>query len=438
MIKDKKKKNPWAWIPTLYFAEGLPYCMVMTVSVMMYKRLGLSNADIAFYTSWLYLPWIIKPFWSPIVDIFKTKRIWVIAMQFLVGVSLAGVAFTLTIPYWLQLSLAFFWLMAFSSATHDIAADAFYMDALDTYHQSMFVGIRSTFYRISMIIGQGAIIALAGGLEVYTRNIKTAWGITMIIVAIIFTLLLLYHLYALPKVKNQKLSHYVPQTNSQNHQSKLKDVSYEFAEAFCSFFRKPGIVIALLFMLLYRMPEALIVKISMLFLNDSMADGGLGLSPSEIGFAQGTLGTIGLLAGGILGGVMATRGGLKKWLWPMVAMITIPDILYVFLSIYQPSSFALICGCLVVEQFGYGFGFTAYMLYMLYFCKDDENNAAHYAICTGIMALGMMLPGLFAGMLQESVGYPVFFSIVVACCLITVFVAKLVKIDPEYGKKKKS
>lgn len=425
-MKAIRERNPWAWIPTLYFAEGIPYVMVMVIAEMMYKRLGLSNTDAALYTSWLYLPWVIKPIWSPLVDLFKTKRWWIVVMQFFAGVGLAGVAFTIKAPHAVQWTLAFFWLVAFSSATHDIAADGFYMLALDSYKQSLFVGIRSTFYRVANIVGQGITLMVAGNLETYYRSVPKAWSMTMGCVAFIFLGFAIYHFFILPRPKSDHPSMDV-------HPNELMK---DFLSTFVSFFKKPGVGLAIAFLLLFRFPEALLTKINQLFLIDPVSQGGLGLTTSQIGLANGTVGIIGLTIGGIIGGIITTRGGLKKWLWPMVWSLTLPDLVYVYMSIVQPDNFALVCGCIFVEQFGYGFGFTAYMLFMLYFVKG-ESETSHYAICTAFMAMSMMIPGLFAGMLQESMGYVNFFILVMACCACTVAVSRLVKIDPSFGIRKK-
>lgn len=419
-------RSPWAWVPTLYFAEGIPYLMVMTIATVMYKKLGLSNEEIAFYTSWLYLPWVIKPLWSPIVDIFRSKRWWIVVMEFVVGVTLAGVALTIRAPHFVQYTMAFFWLMAFSSATHDIAADGFYMVALDSNQQSLFVGIRSTFYRISMIAGQGLTLILAGWLESTTSDEPLSWTITMGVVAAVFVAVFVYHLFALPRVEaNQSEA-------EQSGQGFLRNFFITFKE----FFTKPGVLMAIVFMLLYRFPEALLVKIAPLFLIDDAAAGGMALSTDAVGVAQGTVGVVGLTIGGILGGIVAARWGLKRSMWPMVWAITLPDVIYVLMSMFLPSNIMLISAAIFVEQFGYGFGFTAYMLFMLYFCQG-QNQTSHYAICTGFMALSMMLPGMFAGYLQEWLGYTTFFILVFISCILTVIVARIVKIDPEFGVKKK-
>lgn len=611
-MNSQKKTSPWAWIPTLYFAQGLPYVAVMTISVIMYKRLGISNTDIALYTSWLYLPWVIKPFWSPFIDLLKTKRWWVVTMQMLVGAGLAGIAFTIPAPHFFQITLAIFWLVAFSSATHDIAADGFYMLALDTHDQAMYVGIRSTFYRVATIAGQGLLVILAGLLESNTGltplslevkagpqyaseialpstdyvtdsnndemhfvatpavleigtaanpaqvdsvnawvkqqniangfaapetaattqsstaakgqelskfelfikntfgenrertqhqltgnigvikvclsqqpkpgekvvlntvhktgdqsifltqgdriefnadnwnkpayitiqvdpklkeassasfestsgNIALAWSITFFVLAGFFISICLYHKYILPK----------PASDRAVCEATASNIFKEFFATFVTFFKKKQVWVAVLFMLLYRLPEAQLVKLINPFLLDPKELGGLGLTTGQVGLVYGTIGILGLTVGGIIGGIVAAKGGLRKWLWPMAWSISLTCATFVYLSYYQPDSLFIINLCVFIEQFGYGFGFTAYMLYLIYF-SDGEHKTAHYAICTAFMALGMMLPGMAAGWLQELIGYKHFFYWVMICCAATIAVCAFIKIDPNYGKK---
>lgn len=629
---EKKKVSPWAWIPSLYFAEGLPYVAVMTITVIMYKRMGISNTDIALYTSWLYLPWVIKPFWSPFVDLFKTKRWWVVVMQFILGCSLAAVAFAIPMSAFFKITLAIFWIIGFASATHDIAADGFYMLALDTHDQSMYVGIRSTFYRCATIFGQGILVIVAGLIEMntgfepvnikvtaspdYTKeilipsqdslagasgdtfyafnskeaeshssdmgfvaqnnvsmgtahisldkeaeikkfvnehnikfgfvpkpsdakqeaskegwwgriiskplgawvtrnfgkkveksenttagamsivavklshkpesgkivvlntafnrgdkslsliegerlsfdeanwdkpayilfhadpklsdkavaefrglsgNIPFAWSVTFFILAAFFLLVTLYHKFILPKPVVDK------SVTGDSHVS-ASMIFKEFFGTFGSFFRKKQIWVAMAFMLLYRFPEAQLVKLINPFLLDSKDLGGMGLTTGQVGIVYGTVGILGLTIGGIIGGIVAAKGGLKKWLWPMAWSISLTCATFVYLSIFQPESMLVINLCVFIEQFGYGFGFTAYMLYMIYF-SEGEYKTAHYAICTAFMALGMMIPGMFAGWLQEHLGYENFFWWIMICCAATILVTMFVKVDPSFGKK---
>lgn len=595
LLKKPSYRNPWAWVPTLYYAQGIPYVVVMLVSVIMYKRMGISNADIAFYTSLLYLPWAIKPLWSPFVDIFKTKRMWIVVMQFIVGLGLAGVAFTIPLPSFLQYTLAFFFLLAFSSATHDIAADGFYMLGLSEHQQAFFVGIRSTFYRISMITGQGLLIILAGYFEthsglppavivvktnpkaqiekivfpenyssenardqlsvvsnlssltlstskrtkaevdsilnivqikniqngfyvsgskspklpelktksedynkpagniaiialtlsnepredkeyivnfdrdggdksisilegtrfVFTKknwnkpafailqidpklktetstvfkaisgNIPWAWSMTFLILTGLFILFFLYHYFILPYPAND-----VPAVSNAS-----SSVGKEFIRTFSLFFKKKQIIVTITFLLIYRFGEAQLVKLASPFLLDPREVGGLGLTTGEVGLVYGTVGVIALTLGGLVGGFVAARDGLKKWIWWMFAAINIPHVLYIYMAYAQPESLLTINLCVAGEQFGYGFGFTAYMLYMIY-VSGGEFKTSHYAICTGFMALSMMIPGLFAGMIQEALGYPHFFVWILLTMIPGFFITRMLDIDPEFGKRK--
>ncbi|MEM6763938.1 MAG: MFS transporter [Bacteroidota bacterium] len=423
MSTSKKSVHPLSWIPSLYFTEGLPYVIVMSLSVIMYKRLELTNTEIALYTSWLYLPWVIKPFWSPFVDILKTKRFWIVSMQLLIGGGLAAVAFSLPTDTFVQYSLAAFWLLAFSSATHDVAADGFYLLALREDQQAFFVGFRSTFYRAAMISGQGLIVVLAGNLEDSLGSIPTAWSITFFVLAGIMMVMGIYHLISLPKVESE----------AEEKPEKI-DLGKEFWETIRTFFAKKDIGLILAFLLLYRLGESQLVKLASPFLLDERSVGGLGLTTEEVGLIYGILGVSWLIIGGVLGGILVSRDGLKYWLWWMVLAINLPNAVYVFLSIFQPDSFWVTSVCVAVEQFGYGFGFTAFMMYTIYISKG-KYQTAHYAFATGFMALGMMIPGMLSGWVQEQIGYVNFFIWVLIATIPAFVVASLVKIDPEFGKK---
>ncbi len=612
---SKKKvsfRNPWTWVPTLYYAEGIPYVIVMTVSVIMYKRLGISNADIALYTSWLYLPWVIKPLWSPIVDILKTKRFWIVIMQLIIGAGLAGVAFTIPVPNFFQYTLAFFWLLAFSSATHDIAADGFYMLGLSKHDQAFFVGVRSTFYRFAMITGQGLLIILAGffesstglpstGMTVYSSpdkemqqfvnpetlqisemegelrviksaeevyipttglskqkadsiknfvkkwnvshnfytveetgkahavveddqlnwlelfikntfgvekppvpkgdetgnigmiyfhlskappadelvavtfgresgdnsieliegirfeftdknwdqpaialiqldpkleetssayfearagNIPLAWVITFAILTGLFLLFFIYHKFILP----------YPDSDKPAVRDREAGLFTEFFRTFALFFKKDHIGLIIAFLLVYRLGESQLVKLASPFLLDAREVGGLGLTTGEVGLVYGTVGIIALTLGGLLGGFLAAKHGLKYWLWWMVIAINLPNTVYVYLSYAVPESFFIINLCVAIEQFGYGFGFTAYMLYMIY-ASEGNHKTAHFAITTGFMALGMMIPGMISGWLQELIGYQHFFIWVVLATIPAFIIVKFIPLEADFGKK---
>lgn len=497
----QEKRNPWFWIPSLYYAQGIPYVVVMTVSVIMYKRLDISNTEIALYTSWLYLPWVIKPFWSPVVDLLKTKRFWIVTMQLFIGAGLAGVAFTIPVNNFFQYTLAFFWLLAFSSSTHDIAADGFYMLGLSSHQQAWFVGIRSTFYRLAMITGQGLLVIIAGYLETQTGNITYSWMITFFILTGLFILFFIYHLFILPSPKVDKsllenenfnlrrvlalilgpillvvlfgtgyflissllgtldiidiwitilsiaitlfigilllrgpVRVWVEKNESSNIINADLNPLIKFLKVFIQFLKKDKFWIILSFILLYRLGESQLVKLASPFLLDPIEIGGLGLSTSEVGLVYGTIGITALTIGGILGGIVIAKQGLKFWLWPMLLAINLPNFVYVYLSFTQTTNFLVINTMVAIEQFGYGFGFTAYMLYLIYI-SGGEQKTSHYAIATGFMALGMMIPGMWSGWLQELIGYQNFF---VWICIATIpgfIIAKFVNIDPEFGKK---
>lgn len=708
-----KRRSPWAWVGTMYYAEGIPYILAMTVSVIMYKKMGISNTDIAYYTSLLYLPWVIKPLWSPIVDILKTKRWWIVVMQLCLGAGMLGVALTIPLPNFFRITLTFFWIIAFCSATHDIACDGFYMLGLSRHQQAWFVGVRATFYRFAMLTGQGLLVIFAGWiesktgleavtikveavaeapasaeivklpeltpeeqalldnkssrekLEFYVNKVKTAktlseaatyakladklvaeiknthpadpelpelskiattatdalhtfilnlmetkqqaikplegdlriianpqtlqipltqisktdsdltlsviqqwnklqgqktaeamaraaakkepgvvkkfwsknvatplanflrkhwgaekkesakvagnigyvyfhlskppepgkqvtvafgrrsgdksielkegmsfifdasnwnkpavaliqldyrlkdstsavfratagniplsWTVTFFLIASLFFLFSVYHYFILPHpVADTSRSE---EARRQGKPLRVADFFIEFFRTFVSFFQKKGIVPMILFLCLYRFAEAQLVKLSSPFLLDSQEAGGLALTTGQVGFAYGTIGLICLSLGGILGGMVAARDGLKKWLWPMALAINVPDLLYVFLSQVQPESFLIVCLCVGLETLGYGFGFTAYMLYMI-FVAEGKYKTAHFAICTGFMALGMMIPGMFSGWIQSIIGYKNFFIWIMISTIPSFLVLLFIPLDPEFGKKK--
>lgn len=440
------KSHPWAWVPSLYFAEGIPYFIVNVISVTLFKRLGMSNGDLALYTSLLYLPWVIKPLWSPVVDVFKSKRWWILVMQAIITVSFALLALSVS-PDVFGLSLVIFYVIAFASATHDIAADGFYMLALGEQEQSLFVGIRSTFYRISSVFGQGVIVVVAGLLEERMGNIPSAWKVTLLLCGALFALLTLWHCRSLPKVERNLAGGHDSDRKAANAGTMEAKAADEIPEpcvtaggkpalhrggwsdmwrVWKTFFMKDGVWLALAFMLLYRLPEALSVKMLTPFLLDPPEAGGLGLSTAQSGLVYGTAGVIALTIGGILGGVYAARKGLRKSMWIMALSLALPCAVYLFLALVQPEQMWIVYACVVLDQFGYGFGFTAYMLYMMKFA-EGEFVTSHYAICTAFMALSMMIPGLFAGWMQEALGYVGFFIIVMICCLATVFVTLFVR-----------
>ncbi len=484
MNQIEKKRSAWSWIPTLYFAEGLPYVAVMTVAVIMYKKLGLSNTQIALYTSWLYLPWVIKPLWSPFIDLIKTKRWWVNAMQTLIAAAFAGVAFFIPTTHFVQVTLAFFWLLAFASATHDIAADGFYMHGLDEQQQSFFVGIRNIFYRVAMIFGQGLLVMFAGWIEqgklfpklgaaanssavavqsaavegsaaavsaadvvpgavegsaaaaqaaaqtvanAGGNRIALAWSLAFYLLAGIFLALTIWHRFILPR----------PASDSPRSDINARTIWKNFASTFVTFFKKDHIGLMLFFLLTYRLGESQLVKLAQPFMLDDKAAGGLALSTASVGGIYGTLGVIALLLGGILAGVAISRGGFKKWILPMALAINVPDILYVLMATFKLSNVPLVSTCVALEQFGYGFGFTAYTMYLIW-VAPGEHKTAHYAIGTAFMALGMMLPGMAAGWIADRIGYTMFFVWACLCTIPGIIAALLVRrqLPADFGTKR--
>lgn len=392
-------RNPWVFVPSLYFAEGLPYIIINIVSVILYKKMDIDNARIAFWTSWLYLPWVIKMFWSPLVDIYSTKRRWILSTQFAMALCLFSAAYVLNTEGYFFLSLSAFAVGAFVSATHDIATDGFYMLALNKEEQALFVGIRATFYRLAMIFGSGLLVYTAGRIETLTGNIPLSWTVVIGVSGFVFVLVPLYHTFVLPFPAND---------SKRSPRDAASDVY--FLEIFRSYFKQEKIGAIIAFILLYRFAEAMLLKLAPPFLLDPISTGGLGLSTSQVGLAYGTVGMFCLVVGGILGGWLISRFGLKKCIWPMAITLHFPDIFYVYMAYVQPE-IGLTYVLVALEQFGYGLGFTAFMVYLMHIARG-RYKTSHFAISTGIMALGMMLPGFISGYIQEAVGYRMFFVIV--------------------------
>lgn len=419
----KHTVRPYQWVPSLYLGEALPYAAVMLISVVFYQEMGLSDTQITLYTGWLGLPWVVKPLWSPIVDSIRTKRWWIWVMQMLMGVSLACVAFTIPTAFWLQASLALFMLIAFQSATHDICADGFYILGLESKDQDLYVGVRNTFYRIGMVLGQGGLVMLVGALQngfcsLPATSVAVSYAIVFLLLALLLAGLGLYHRHTLPRVEQESRETASP-----------RQVVREFGRTWKLFFQKPHIATALLFILLFRLPEGLLTKMVPLFLKRTTAEGGLGLDDFDYGVIYGTIGVIGLLAGGLLGGWLVSRYGLKRCLWPLVLCITLPDVVYVYLSHFQPQNLWVTGAGVCIEQVGYGLGFTAYTLYLVSFARG-EHSTAIFSLCTAFQYLGgVMLPGIVSGWIGDRLGsYNAFFWLVMALCSVTFAVTAMVKI----------
>ncbi len=418
-----KKTNAWLWIPSLYFASGLPYHAITSISDIMYKDMGISNTSIALYTSILLIPWTIKPLWSPFVEMMSTRRKWTLYSQLLLALCFAAVALAVPSGNFLLLTLAAFMVGAFVSSTHDIALDGFYIIALPEDKQAFFSGIRNTFYRIATVFSSGILVMLANKLGHHLGSDTLAWSATFATTALIMAALFIYHRKAMPE----------PDKDIARN-PKTKEIFGNFRDIIKTYFQKPGIWSAVTFLLLFRFPEAQLGKIGKLFLMDSAAAGGLALDKGDIGFLNGVIGVAGLIIGGIAGGICISRKGLKYWLWPMVIAISLPDIVYVYMSMALPENLTIVGSCIFIEQLGYGFGFTAYTLYMIYFAQG-KYPTAHFAISTAFMSLGMMLPGMISGKIQEWLGYENFFIWVMLCTAITFIVSAIIKIDPNFGRK---
>ncbi|PRZ22865.1 MFS transporter [Flavobacterium granuli] len=419
----KIDNRPWYWIPVLNFASGLPYAIIISVSVIMYKNLGISNEDIGIYTSLLYLPWVVKPLWSPFIDLYATKRKWFIAMQLLISIAFLIVGLTIPMNHFFVISLAVFWVAAFASASNDVASDGFYMLALEKDQQSFFLGIRSTFYRLSMLTGNGLVVIIGGYLEQEYGDKQKAWSYTMIIVGLIMTLLTIYNYFATPKTE---ISTPLKESNKTSNAS--------FGAVFTSFFQKKQIGLILAFILLFRLGESQLLKMLTPFLIDDKGVGGLGLTTQDVGVIYGTFGVVALTVGGIIGGIVISRDGLGKWMLPMILAMHLPIIGFILLASFHPASVYYIYAVVIAEQFGYGFGFAAFMMYLIY-VADGESKTSHYSIATGFMALGMMLPGMVSGYIQEYLGYTNFFIWVFLATIPGLILSRFLVFPKEFGKK---
>ncbi|MCR4030630.1 MULTISPECIES: MFS transporter [Flavobacterium] len=418
----KIDNKPWFWIPLLNFASGLPYAIIISVSVIMYKNLGITNEDIGVYTSLLYLPWVVKPLWSPLIELIGTKRKWFLLMQLIISIAFLLVGLTIPTNGFFMMSLAIFWVAAFASASNDIATDGFYLLVLPEDKQSFFIGIRSTFYRLSMLAGNGLVVLFAGYLEhKYGDNTK-AWSYTMICVGLLMMFITVYNFIFTPKneinvVENNKES---------SHQN--------FGTIFISFFKKKGIGLILAFVLLFRLGESQLLKMLSPFLLDGKELGGMGLDTEAVGIIYGTFGVAALTLGGILGGIAISRHGLTKWMFPMFLAMHLPIIGFILLAFFHPTSIYYIYAVVILEQFGYGFGFTAFMMYLIH-VAEGESKTAHYALATGFMALGMMLPGMLSGYIQNFLGYQNFFIWVLLATIPGLILSRFLVFPKDFGKK---
>jgi PAT family beta-lactamase induction signal transducer AmpG len=417
----KAEKTPWLWLPLLNFASGFPYAIIISVSVIMYKNLGISNEDIGIYTSLLYLPWVIKPLWSPFIDLHSTKRKWFLSMQLLISIAFLIVGFVIPMSQFFFLSLAIFWVAAFASASNDVATDGFYLLSLSKDQQSFFLGIRSTFYRLSMLTGNGLIVIIGGYLETELGDKTKAWSYTMIIVGLLMTVITMYNLFATPISEKETTAESIEQQK-------------DFSTVFTSFFKKKQIGIVLAFILLFRLGESQLMKMLTPFLIDTKKLGGMGLTTEDVGIIYGTFGVIALLIGGTLGGIAISKQGLGKWMLPMILIMHLPIIGFILLSHFHPENTLFIYLAVIIEQFGYGFGFAAFLMYLIY-VAEGESKTSHYALATGFMALGMMLPGMLSGYIQEYLGYGNFFIWVFCATIPGIILSRFLIFPADFGKK---
>jgi PAT family beta-lactamase induction signal transducer AmpG len=421
-MQKETARSPWTWVPTLYFTQALPYIIVTNLLGAMFTARGVDNATMTFYTQMLYLPWVIKPLWSPVVDMIRTKRLWTVGMQFVVALALVLAGSMMKHPSYLLITVGVGWIIAIASATHDIAADGFYILSLTQNRQAAFVGVRSTFYRLGMIVGGGLMASFAGAVGRTTGDAELGWSATFFAMAAAMFAVCIYHLVNLPR---PAADHPVVESGSKFQ---------EFFDTFITFFKKKDIWLIIGFILTFRLGESQLLAVAKAFLMQPVSKGGLGMSLEQWGLSYGTIGVIGLTIGGLLGGYLISRHGLKRCLWLMVFATHVPDLVFVYLATALPQNFYLISACLAVEQFGYGLGFTAMLMYMI-MISDGEHKTAHYSICTGLMALGMMVPGMLSGRIQQFLGYQHFFIYVILMTIPAFIMAALVKIDPEFGKK---
>jgi MFS transporter, PAT family, beta-lactamase induction signal transducer AmpG len=411
--REPGRTHPAVWVPTLYFAEGLPFFAVAMIAGILYKRLGVSNDVIALYTSWLLLPWSLKPFWSPLLEMFKTKKFFVVLTQFLGGSCLALVALCLPLPDYFRYSLALFAVVAFCSSTHDIAADGLYIASLSPKEQAAYAGWQGGFYNVARFFSQGGLVILAGYLEA-RMDVPRAWMAIFAVMGLILVLLSFYHARVLPKGGAERRSEGFAQMVA------------TFKDVVESFLKKKNIFLLLVFILLYRAGEGQVVRIGPLFLVDEREAGGLGLTTEQFGTIYGTVGTVAFILGSVLGGYFTAAVGLKRALLPLICAMNFPNATYLYLSAALPTNPLVVTLALSVEMFGYGFGFVGVILLMMQEIAPGTYQTAHYAFATALMNLGLMLPGTVSGKIQMALGYRNFFVWVLVSALPALVLARFI------------
>ncbi len=412
---NPRQNPPFAWVPTLYFAEGVPFFAISLIAGILYKRLGLGNDVIALYTKLLLLPWSLKPLWSPLLEMFKTKKYFVVLLQLVGGVSLCLIGLCLPLAGYFLYTLVLFGVVAFCSSTHDIAADGLYIASLSPKEQAAYAGWQSGFYSVARLFSQGGLIILAGYLESRT-DVPHAWMAIFASMGVILMLLGLYHARVLPT------------GGVARHSGSLREIRATFWDVLLSFLKKPNIYLLLLFILLYRVGEGQVVTIGPLFLVDKRAAGGLGLSMDLFGTIYGTFGTLAFLAGTMLGGYFTSWLGLRRAILPLICAMNFPNVAYVYLSMARPTSHVAIASAMSVEMFGYGFGFVGVMLLMMQEIAPGKYQTAHYAFANSLMNLGLMIPGAVSGKIQMALGYQKFFVWVLLSSIPAIVLARFIPI----------
>ncbi|MDR1681312.1 MAG: MFS transporter [Prevotellaceae bacterium] len=415
---ELRTRNPLGWVPSVYFAMGMPFVMLSLVSVIMLKDLGIPNARITFWTSLIILPWTLKPLWSPFLEMFRSKKYFVVGTQLITGLSFALLALSLPLPGFFTYAIALMGLIAFSGATHDIATDGIYMNELNPPTQAKYIGWQGAFFNIAKVVCNGGLVFLAG---VLMKSIGTlyAWMVIMGICAGVMIVLSLYHSRALPlggaAVKIQT----------------FKDGWRSFVEVFTTFFRKQYIWYYMAFIILYRLAEGLAIKVLPLFLKAETTEGGMGLTNENYGLIVGTLGTLAFILGSILAGHFVSKKGLRRTLFLLCCTINLPFLFYLLLAIYQPSQMALTGTAIVCEYFGYGFGFVGLTLFMMQQVAPGKHKMAHYAFASGVMNLGYMAAGMVSGWLSDTFGYGLFFVFVAVAMIPALVLSRIVPFTNE-------
>ena len=421
--KSKKGLNPLLWIPTVYFAMGLPFWAVNATSGIMFKNMGISDTDIAFWTTIIILPWTLKPLWSPILEIYKTRKFFVLTTQLFTGICFALIALALPLSNYFTYSIALLGLIALSGSTHDIATDGVYINELSSEQQSRWIGWQGAFFNVAKVVSLSVFVFIAGALE-ESMGLTKAWMVVMGTYAVVMISLAMYH------------SRFLPAGKKSTSQKTVKDAMNTTVEVLGSFFTKKNIIWSIAFIVLYRFAEGFAMKISPLFLVAERVNGGLGLSNQEVSLVMG-FGAGAFILGSILGGNFIAKFGLRKVLLTLAFIFNIPFVVYTILAFYQPENIYFIIAGVTVEYFGYGFGFVGLILFMMQQVAPGKYKMAHYAFASGIMNLGLMIPSMMSGAVSDWLGYKWFFVWVLVATIPAILAAKFVPFSYPDNKEEK-